>query len=474
MIFIIFSFFWIRGIVNANEILCQSISNHCNEKLNRENCQVLEINKDFYITKECDKLMKDINQINISKNCTITIDEDSNIQQKILVERGVHVILMRNSIIRNEMIIERDSIVEIPQIEIKQSKVIVKGTLEVQGNVIIEENSTLEINNNGYFNVKQGRVMLKSNGLFINGNESEVLIFDSLIGYENSSILFKEGSHLVVNNQIELYDNTILTIEKECIIQINGYFVNVFNNGQIHIGSLSLFECQNLYVYGTSIISIEDNVKLITNNIYVFQTPHLDIKNNVYINVKKYISSYSKAVIEIGNNSIVNASSIFLLYNTTLNTGESTILSSNSFELSGDSLLNIGKNTTITVSGKKLSKECLNTNSHDFCYSLSIKGKSTIIVDNNYQFNPIFNIQFGRVNQWNTTNIILMNSIERCVDLYSFKESYNFINEVEKEEYHLMCNKKLGRYCIGLIDNHIECNQNKYHCPCDETIKEEL
>ncbi|EDR26301.1 hypothetical protein EDI_352850, partial [Entamoeba dispar SAW760] len=351
MIFIIFFFFWIKTHVNANEISCQPISINCNEGFTGENCQFLEINKDFHITGECDKLMKGIDQIKISKNCTIEIDKDITIQQKIIVEPNIHVILMNYSIIKNQFIIERDSVVEIPQIEIKQSKVVVKGTLEVKGNVIIEENSTLEINNKGHFNVKQGKVVLKSNGLFINGKESEVIIFDSLIGYENSLIYFKEGSHLVIKNQLELYDNTILTIERKCIIKVNGYFVNIFNNGQIHIGSLSLFECQNLYVYGTSTISIEDKAKLITNNIYVFQTPQLNIKNNVYIDVKEYISSYSNAVIELGINSTINASTIFLLYNTTLNTGESTILSSNSFELSGESLLKIGKNSTISISG---------------------------------------------------------------------------------------------------------------------------
>ena len=457
--------------------ICQPISMNCHEGFNHHHCHVLEISGDFNLFKQCSMYMDEIEEIRIIKDSIIEIEEDYSIDTLFVIESNVSVTIKQPKfIVTKALLIEKDAQLIVNELLIQSAIVENKGKISISTFASIVDKSMIHFGESSKIEILQGNFIIKDDSELTTDSSVEFLIDNNMVIFDTSKVTLGEMNKITIVNQLQVADQSTMTIGTKNTLVVKGYYITVTQEAHFIIEEETIVTCENIYAYFNSQVEIKEKCTITLENIFLFQEAHFITRNQVTLNVKKTISSYSLATIEFGNDVNVHGSMWYVLYNTTAIVGDHSTFSLKSFEMGGYTNVMFGKNVSFAISGDHLSPVCKQNKTATFCYSVIMRGASHLTYDNIKGHRPLFNVEHGNVLQWNTTTIELKNNDLSCIDFYSFKEPFDYPNEVEKKEYSLTCNKHLGRYCIDKKDEEILCSEGLYHCPCtlSDEIKTEL
>ena len=470
-----FIFFFIS--FTLSQTLCKPKSLICSEGFDTEECTILQLSSSFTIDADCKNIIQNIQEIQFNGNVTIYIDKDFEFEQKVVIQKNSQVSFEQEiTTFTKELKIEKDSFVKMNILQTKHANVEINGKIEIEEIISFSEESKIYFNDNSKIKITKGNLQILNATELTTGKEVEFKIENNVIVFDTSKVTFGEKNIMNVENQLQIQDKAIMIFGKENRIDVKGYYLTATQNSQLTFGEKSLIECDNLYIYFDTLVTIEDGCTFKSDNIFLFQQAKFVVKNDVKMDIRQQISSYSIAKITIGKNMDLKAKHWYILYNTTVAIGDESSFLLNSFEIGGYTDVTIGKNVSFEITANHLSPVCKEDKSQTFCYSAIIRGAAHVTIDNVKNHRPLFKVHDGNVVQWNTTRIEFKNNDIVCYDFYSFREPFGYKNEVEKTEYSLHCGKKLGRYCVDKKVEEIVCQDGWFHCPCieDETNVKEL
>ena len=145
-----------------------------------------------------------------------------------------------------------------------------------------------------------------------------------------------------------------------------------------------------MYFYFDALVTLKEHCTVkVNSNIFLFQMAHFIIENNVKLNVKKQVSSYSLAQFEFGKNIEMIGKNWYILYNTTVSIDDNSSFQFDSMEIGGYTNVKIGKNVSFDITGNHVSPECKQNKTLSFCYSVVIRGAASVTIDNVKNHRPI-------------------------------------------------------------------------------------
>ena len=415
--------------------------------------------------------MEDIHEIFFNGNgTTIEIEEDSYLPEKIVIRPNATVTIKTPKFITSkEFVVATNSTFFTDELVTKGTIVELNGKMIIQKNITFDKETHLRMGPNALMKTVVGDVKVNGNSTVTGNVYCEFEIGNNFVVNDDSKVYFSKKNIFKANYQLILNDNAVMIFGVNNIINMTEQFISVFENSKLTIGENSIVRANQIYFYLNSLGIVEDSCHINVQGILLFQNAYLKMKNNIILRLQTAIMTYNKSILEMGIFTGLTANVWNVMYSTSVSIGDYSTIRLNTLTLDNSAEMKLGKNVTFFVSGKTLDKSCSETKETSFlCQSLLLRGSSKLVIDNVENAKPVFYIQYGDVVQWNTTTIELMNKTLPCIDLFTFKETFEYPNSVDKKEYHLMCDKKLGRYCIGEKQEKVVCSPGYYHCPCGD------